>query len=70
MWLLLVAFGAAGAGIGLAEPTESAVVAQLLPDRLRGTGFGLLGVVKASGDVVATVVAGVLYTVVSPVAAF
>ncbi|KZS68044.1 MAG: MFS transporter [Mycobacterium pseudokansasii] len=70
VWLLLVAFGAAGAGIGLAEPTESAVVAQLLPDRLRGTGFGLLGVVKASGDVVATVVAGVLYTVVSPVAAF
>ena len=70
VWVLLVAFGAAGAGIGLAEPTESAVVAQLLPDHLRGSGFGVLGVVQASGDVVATVVAGVLYTVASPAVAF
>lgn len=70
VWLLLVAFGAAGAGIGLAEPTESAVVAQLLPDNLRGSGFGVLGVVQAGGDVIATVVAGILYTVVSPAAAF
>ena len=63
-------FAAAGAGIGLAEPTESAVVAQLLPDRLRGSGFGVLGAVQATGDVVATVVAGLLYTLVSPAAAF
>ncbi|BCP18153.1 MFS transporter [Mycobacterium paraintracellulare] len=70
VWLLLVAFGAAGAGIGLAEPTESAVVAQLLPDNLRGSGFGVLGVVQAGGDVIATVVAGILYTVISPAAAF
>lgn len=70
VWVLVVAFGAAGAGIGLAEPTESAVVAQLLPDHLRGSGFGVLGVVQAGGDVIATVVAGVLYTVVSPAAAF
>jgi MFS family permease len=68
--VLVVAFGAAGAGIGLAEPTESALVAQLLPDHLRGSGFGALGVVQATGDVIATVVAGVLYTVVSPAAAF
>jgi MFS family permease len=65
-----LAFAAAGAGIGLAEPTESAVVAQLLPDRLRGSGFGVLGAVQATGDVVATVVAGLLYTLVSPAAAF
>lgn len=69
-WLLVVAFCAAGAGIGLAEPTESAVVAQLLPDSLRGSGFGVLGVVQAGGDVIATVMAGILYTVVSPPAAF
>ncbi|OMB93589.1 MFS transporter [Mycobacterium colombiense] len=70
IWLLVVAFGAAGAGIGLAEPTESTVVAQLLPDHLRGSGFGVLGVVQAGGDVIATMVAGVLYTVISPAAAF
>ncbi len=65
-----VAFAAAGAGIGFAEPTESAVVAQLLPDRLRGSGFGVLGAVKAVGDLVATVVAGLLYTLFSPAVAF
>jgi MFS family permease len=65
-----LAFAAAGAGIGLAEPTESAVVAQLLPDRLRGSGFGVLGAVQATGDVAATVVAGLLYTLVSPAVAF
>ncbi|BBY19834.1 hypothetical protein MSTO_00390 [Mycobacterium stomatepiae] len=55
-------FALAGAGIGLAEPTQSAVVSQLLPDRLRGRGFGVLGAIQAAGDVVATVVAGLLYT--------
>jgi MFS family permease len=63
-------FALAGAGIGLAEPTQSAVVSELLPDRLRGSGFGVLGAVQATGDVVATVVAGVLYTVASPAVAF
>jgi MFS family permease len=69
---LVIAFGfaLAGAGIGLAEPTQSAVVSQLLPDRLRGSGFGVLGAVQATGDVVATVVAGVLYTVASPAVTF
>jgi MFS family permease len=65
-----LAFVAAGAGVGFAEPTESAVVAQLLPDRLRGSGFGVLGAVQATGDLVATVVAGLLYTLISPAAAF
>lgn len=68
--VIALGFALAGAGIGLAEPTQSAVVSQLLPDRLRGSGFGVLGAVQASGDLVATVVAGVLYTVVSPAVAF
>jgi MFS family permease len=67
---VVLAFAAAGAGIGLAEPTESAVVAQLLPDRLRSSGFGVLGAVQAAGDVVATVVAGLLYALISPAVAF
>jgi MFS family permease len=68
--VLALGFALAGAGIGLAEPTQSAVVSQLLPDRLRGSGFGVLGAVQATGDLVATAVAGVLYTVVSPAVAF
>jgi MFS family permease len=70
VFAVVPAFAAAGAGIGLVELTESAVVAQLLPDRLRGSGFGVLGAVQATGDVVATVVAGLLYTLVSPAVAF
>jgi MFS family permease len=68
--VVALGFALAGAGIGLAEPTQSALVSQLLPDRLRGSGFGVLGAVQATGDVVATVVAGVLYTVASPTIAF
>ncbi len=68
--VIALGFALAGAGIGLAEPTQLAVVAQLLPDRVRGSGFGVLGAVQATGDVVATVVAGALYTVASPAVAF
>jgi MFS family permease len=68
--VIALAFAAAGAGIGLAEPTESAVVSQSLPDRLRGSGFGVLGAVQAAGGLVATVGAGLLYTLVSPAIAF
>lgn len=54
----------------MAETAESTIVAQALPDELRGSGFGLLGAVQATGDVLSTVVAGVLYATVSPLAGF
>lgn len=69
-WALLGAFALAGAGIGLAETAESTLVARALPDRARGSGFGVLGAVQALGDLMATVVVGVLYTMVSPEAGF
>ncbi|MFI7190105.1 MFS transporter [Nocardia nova] len=68
--ILMAGFALAGAGIGLAEPTQSAVFAHLLPDNLRGSGFGVLGAVQAAGDLVATVVAGLLYAFFSPAVAF
>lgn len=69
-WWLLAAFILAGAGIGLAETAQSALFAALLPDRLRGSGFGVLGGVQALGDLVATAVVGILYATVSPAVAF
>jgi MFS family permease len=69
-WWLLVAFTLAGSGIGLAETAESALFARALPDRLRGSGFGVLGAVQAAGDLVSTAVTGVLYATVSPTAGF
>ncbi|MCL6550783.1 MAG: MFS transporter, partial [Acidothermus cellulolyticus] len=49
---------------------QSALFAALLPDRLRGSGFGVLGGVQALGDLVATAVVGILYATVSPAVAF
>jgi MFS family permease len=70
-WALLLAwFCLAGSGIGLAEPAESTLVARLLPDRLRGSGFGLLGGLQSAGDFLSSAVVGLLYAAVSPAAGF
>lgn len=68
--LLLGAFLLAGIGIGLAETAESTVVAQRLPDRLRGNGFGVLGLVQSLGDLGSSLVVGVLWSTVSPMVGF
>ena len=67
---LLALFCLAGAGIGLAETAESTMVASLLPDRLRGSGFGLLGGLQSAGDFLSSSIVGVLYAAVSPTAGF
>lgn len=68
--ILLVAFVAGGVGIGFAETAESTTVARALPDRLRGNGFGVLGLVQSFGDLGATLTAGLIWSVWSPTAAF
>lgn len=68
--LLLVVFGLAGAGIGFAETAESALVARLSADRVRGTAFGLLGGVQAAGGLGSSVAVGLLYSTASPRVAF
>jgi Major Facilitator Superfamily len=65
--LLGVAFAVAGVGIGCAE---TAAVAAFATDELRGSAFGLLATGQAVGNVAASVVAGLLYTVASPAIAF
>jgi MFS family permease len=68
--ILVAAFLLAGSGIGFAETAESALVARLLPDRLRGSGFGLLGGVQSLGDFASSAVVGLLWTAVSPTVGF
>jgi MFS family permease len=68
--VLLVFFALAGAGLGLTDTAESALVARLLPDELRGSGFGLLGGIQSLGDFVSSAAVGLVWTVVSPGAAF
>jgi MFS family permease len=70
-WAIVVAaFLLAGTGIGFAETAESVLVARTLPDRLRGSGFGLLGGVQSFGDFASSAVVGLLWTTVSPTVAF
>lgn len=68
--LLVIAFLLAGTGIGLAETSESALVARLLPDHLRGSGFGLLGGVQSFGAFASSAAVGILWTAASPTAGF
>lgn len=69
-WWLLVLFVLSGCGIGFAETAQSVIVAHAVPDVNRGSGFGVLGLVQAAGDLVATVIGGILFTLVSPAACF
>ena len=46
------------------------LLTRVVPPELRGTGFGALGLVQAGGDLLATVVAGALFTAIAPAAAF
>ena len=67
---VFAAFALAGLGIGFAETAESAVVSAALPERLRSNGLGVLGLTQALGDLGATVVAGLLWSLTSPAVAF
>ena len=68
--VLLPAFVLAGLGIGCGETAESAAVASLAPGQLRGSAFGLLATVQPAGNLIASSVAGLLWTAASPAAAF
>jgi len=67
---LAPAFILAGIGIGCAETAEHAAVATLAPQEIRGSAFGLLAGIQAAGNLGASTIAGVLWTAVSPSAAF
>ncbi len=69
-WLLAAGFVLAGLGIGCGETAQSAAVAALAPVSLRGSAFGLLATVQAGANLAASAVAGILWTAVSPAAAF
>ena len=67
---LLAVFAAGGIYVAVEEALEAAMTADLVPPEIRGTAFGALGTVNGIGDLFASAVVGVLWTAVSPVAAF
>ena len=68
--LLGVAFTVAGVGIGFVETAEHAAVANFARDEIRGSAFGMLAAIQSFGNLAASVVVGLLYTLVSPSFAF
>lgn len=67
---LALLFVLAGVGIALVETSESHAVAAHAPERARGSAFGLLAGIQSLGNLAASAVTGVLWTVASPTAAF
>jgi MFS family permease len=63
-------FIAAGIGIGCVETSEHAAVAALADPAIRSSAFGLLATVQSLGNFVASALAGLLWTAISPRAAF
>jgi MFS family permease len=68
--MLALPFAAAGLAIGCTETAENSSVAAIAPAELRGSAFGLLATVQAAGNLAASAIAGILWTAISPAAAF
>lgn len=68
--LVAGAFVVAGVGIGCVETAEHTAVASLSPEQYRGSAFGLLAAIQSFGNLAASGVAGLLWTVFSPEVAF
>ena len=68
--ILLLAFVCAGFGIACVETAQSAAVAATAPVAIRGSAFGLLASVQSFGNLAASAIAGIIWTAVSPRAAF
>ena len=68
--MLAPGFVLAGVGIGAAETAEHAAVAARAPESIRGSAFGLLAALQSAGNLAASAIAGILWTVSSPTVAF
>ncbi|MFE6962277.1 MFS transporter [Streptomyces sp. NPDC057696] len=67
---LAIPFLLAGAGIGAVETAQHSAVAALAPKDLRGSAFGTLATIQSLGNLAASGIAGILWSAVSPTAAF
>ncbi|MFN2533118.1 MAG: MFS transporter [Pyrinomonadaceae bacterium] len=59
--LLVLVFVLAGAYVGMEETLEDSLAAELLPDVVRGTGFGTMALVNGVGDLISSVCVGWLW---------
>jgi len=69
-WYLAVLFVLGGMYIASEDVLEGAIAAELLPDNVKGTGYGALATINGIGDFVSSIVVGFLWVHVSPTAGF
>lgn len=65
-----LAFVLAGVTIGIVETGEQGAVTEAAPEEIRGSAFGLLVAIQSFGNLAASGIAGLLWTLVSPLAVF
>jgi len=67
---LVIIFILGGIYIAIEDALEGAIAADLLPQELRGTGYGVLATVNGVGDFFSSLIVGFLWTYASPIYAF
>lgn len=70
VWTLALLFGLAGLYIAIEDTLERALAADLLPEDLRSTGYGVLATANGLGDFTSSLIVGLLWTAVGPAAGF
>ena len=68
--MLAILFALAGIHGGIQQSLEKSLASELVPATNRGSGFGVLATVNGVGDLVSSIVVGVLWSSVSPNAGF
>lgn len=69
-WYLVLLFSLGGIYIAAQDALEGAIAAELLPEDIRGTGYGVLATINGLGDFLSSIVVGLLWTTVAPWAGF
>ena len=67
---LVVLFGISGIHGAFQQSLEKSLAAEILPQEIRGSGFGVLATVNGIGDLVSSIAVGALWSSVSPAAGF
>ena len=67
---LVIIFVLGGIYIAIEDSLEGAIAADLLPQELKGTGYGVLATVNGLGDFFSSLIVGFLWSYASPIYAF
>jgi MFS family permease len=70
VWWLGILFAFGGVFLAAEDALEGALAADLLPENVRGTGYGVLATVNGLGDFLSSIIVGVLWTSFNPATGF